>query len=264
MCVATSNLIFEKTMITLQDLSQYLQLLLSPADYADCCPNGLQVEGKTEIRRIAFAVSASLATIEEAVKRGADALIVHHGIFWNKDSDLIVGTKKDKLEHLLKEGISLLAYHLPLDAHPQIGNNWKAAFDLGLKDLNPFLSIGKTAIGVKGKMDPISIEAFQKKLENYYGHPAHGALGGKKEVRSAAIVSGGGHRYIDQAADEDVDCYITGSFDEPIWNIAHERKINFFALGHYSTERVGVIALMAHLQKQFCIPCEFIDLFNPF
>jgi dinuclear metal center YbgI/SA1388 family protein len=251
-------------MITLQDLSQYLQELLSPADFADYCPNGIQVEGKLEINRIACAVSASVATIEEGIKKGADALIVHHGIFWNKDPYVIIGTKKDKLERLLKGGVSLLAYHLPLDAHPQIGNNWKAAFDLGLEDLTPFCLIGKSAIGVKGKMDLIPIEAFQKKLEVYYGHPAHVALGGKKEVRSAAIISGGGHRYLDQAADEKVDCYITGSFDEPIWDIAHERKINFLALGHYSTEKIGIFALMAHLHKQFRIPCEFIDLFNPF
>ena len=251
-------------MITLQDLSYYLQQLLSPENFIDYGPNGIQVEGKCEIRRIAFAVSASLATIEEAVKLKADALIVHHGIFWNKDTYIVVGTKKDKLERLLKEGISLIAYHLPLDAHQKIGNNWKAAFDLGLEGLHPFYLVGKTALGVKGKMSPISVEAFQKKLEVYYEHPAHTALGGKREVQSAAIISGGAHRYIDQAADERVDCYITGSFDEPTWDIAHERKINFFALGHYSTEKIGISALMSHLYKQFSISCEFIDLFNPF
>lgn len=251
-------------MITLQDLSQYLQQLLSPADFTDYCPNGIQVEGKLEIQRIAFAVSASLAAIEEAVKKGADALIVHHGIFWNKDPYIIMGTKKVKLECLLKHEISLLAYHFPLDAHQQIGNNWKAALDLGFQDLNPFFQMGKTALGVKGKMASISVEAFQKKLETYYGHIAHVALGGKSELRSAAIVSGGAHRQIDQAADENLDCLITGSFDEPIWDIAHERKINFFALGHYATEKIGICALMAHLQKQLRIPCDFIDLFNPF
>ncbi len=251
-------------MLTLQDLSQYLQQLLSPTDFTDYCSNGVQVEGKEEIRKMAFAVSASLAAIDEAVKMGADALIVHHGIFWNKDPHVVIGTKKEKLSRLLKNEISLVAYHLPLDGHPKLGNNWKAAFDLGLEDLHPFLLAGKAAIGVKGKMGPISTEVFQKKLETYYCHPAHAALGGKNEIRSAAIISGGGHCYIDQAADENVDCFITGSFDEPIWDIAHERKINFFALGHYSTERVGVLALMAHLHKQFRIPCEFIDLFNPF
>jgi dinuclear metal center YbgI/SA1388 family protein len=246
-------------MITLQDLSLFLQNLLSPGEFADYCPNGIQVEGKRDVKRICFAVSASLATIEEASKRGADALIVHHGIFWNKDPYVIVGTKRQKLERLLTQGISLLAYHYPLDAHPRVGNNWKAAFDLGLDDLEPF-----SALGVKGNMPKIKVDEFRKKLEAYYGHPAHTALGGKKEVMSAAIISGGAHRSIDQAADAGVDCYITGSFDEPVWDIAHERKINFFALGHYSTERVGVLALMVEVQKQFQIPCEFIDLFNPF
>ena len=251
-------------MITLQDLSQYLQQLLSPADFTDYCPNGLQVEGKKDVKKICFAVSASLATIEEAVKRGADALIVHHGIFWQKDPYVVVGTKKDKLELLLKNKTSLLAYHLPLDAHPKVGNNWKAAFDLGMDDLQPFYLMGKTALGVKGTIAPVSVKAFTQKLEAYYGHPAHVALGGKKEVKSAAIISGGAHRYLEQAADEGIDCFITGSFDEPVWDIAHERKINFFALGHYSTERVGVLALMAEVQKKFRLPCEFIDLFNPF
>jgi dinuclear metal center YbgI/SA1388 family protein len=249
----------EKTMITLQDLFLYLQTLLSPQAFDDYCPNGIQVEGRREVKRICFAVSASVATIEEAARRRADALIVHHGIFWNKDPYVITGTKRKKLELLLTQGISLLAYHLPLDAHLRVGNNWKAASDLGFEDLEPF-----AAIGVKARLPETDVDAFCKKLETYYGHHAHAALGGKKKVASAAIVSGGAHRLIDQAADAGVDCYITGSFDEPVWDIAHERNIHFFALGHYATERVGVLALMAEIQKQFSVFVEFIDLFNPF
>ncbi|SRR5581483_5816359 len=246
-------------MITLQDLSLFLQDLLSPEQFADYCPNGIQVEGKKHIKHLCFAVSASLAVINEAVKKGADVLITHHGIFWNKDSYAITGVKRDKIELLLKHGISLLSYHLPLDAHSRLGNNWKAAMDLGFSDLQPFQTIG-----VKGICESMSIDAFRKKLETYYGRTAHVALGGKKEVTSAALISGGAHRNIVQAADVGVDCYITGSFDEPVWDIAHERKINFFALGHYSTEKVGILALMEEIQKQFGIPCEFVDLFNPF
>ena len=246
-------------MITIQDLSLFLEELLSPEKFTDYCPNGIQVEGKRQISKLCFAVSASLAAIDEAVERGADALIVHHGIFWNKDAHIVTGIKRDKLERLLKNGISLLAYHFPLDAHSRIGNNWKAAMDLGLGDLQPFESIG-----VQGSMASTDVSAFCKKLETYYGHPAHVALGGKKKVTKVAIISGAAHRTIEQAADAGVDCYITGSFDEPVWDIAHERRINFFALGHYSTERVGILALMAELQKQFKVSCEFIDLFNPF
>lgn len=245
-------------MFTLQDLFQYLQDLLSPEEFSDYCPNGIQVEGKKEIKKIAFAVSASLTAIEHAVKTKCDALIVHHGIFWNKDPHVIVGTKKEKIRCLLKNEISLLAYHLPLDAHPKVGNNYKAALDLGLKDLQPFCQFG-----VQGKIN-CTIENLQQQLEAYYGHKAHVALGGKQNIRNMAIISGGAHRYIEQAADGGMDCFVTGSFDEPVWDIAHERKIHFFALGHYATERVGILALMEHLKKKFAISCEFIDLFNPF
>ncbi len=246
-------------MITLQDLFLYLQNLLSSEDFVDYCPNGIQVEGSKAVKKICLAVSSGLNAIEEAVKRKADVLIVHHGIFWNKDPYPILGIKRDKMERLLQNQISLLAYHLPLDAHRSVGNNWKAAQDLGWEDLEPFSSVG-----VQGKMKPLPVDVFREKMEAYYGHPAHVALGGKKEVRSAALISGGAHRSIELAADVGVDCFITGSFDEPVWDIAHERKINFFALGHYATERVGILALMHDLQKQFQIPCEFIDLFNPF
>ncbi len=251
-------------MITLQELSAFLDAQLKPSDFSDNCPNGLQVEGKSEVRKIAFAVSASVAAIEEAVKAQADALVVHHGIFWQNAPLPVIGPKRQKLELLLKNGISLFGYHLPLDAHPQFGNNWKAAKDLQWKQLDPFGLYRKIAIGVKGSFEPMSVEAFQKKLEHYYGHVAHAALGGKKEVSTGGIISGGGHWSIEEAAEQGLDCYVTGSFDEPIWDIAFERKINFFALGHHATERVGIMALKEAIAKQFNLPCTFIDLPNPF
>ena len=248
----------------LSQLLTVLEGLLSTSEFLDYCPNGLQVEGKSQVQKLGFAVSASLATIEEAVKRGVDALIVHHGIFWNKDAYPIIGTKKKKIEALLSAQLSLLAYHLPLDAHREIGNNWKAARDLGWESLEPFLPQGKHFLGVKGIFKARDVATFRQELEAYYAHPAHVALGGKKEVRRVALVSGGAHRSIDLAADEGVDCYVTGSFDEMIWDIAHERNIHFFALGHYATERVGIHALMELLQAQTGLSCEWIDLFNPF
>ncbi len=251
-------------MITLQDLFLHLEQLLSPGEFSDYCPNGIQVEGKKAIRRIAFAVSASVAAIEACAAMGADALIVHHGIFWSKDPYPVTGVKKKKLQLLLASDISLIAYHLPLDAHQSLGNNWKAAQDLGMTDLQPFYWIGKAAIGVKGHFPKMEVGVFQKRLEAYYGHAAHVALGGKKEVSSTAIISGGAHRQIEQAIEAGVDCFVTGSFDEPVWDIAHEQNIHFFALGHYATERIGIMSLMSAVQQQFGIPCEFIDLPNPF
>ncbi len=251
-------------MITLQVLSQHLEDLLTPSNFNDYCPNGVQVEGKKEIRSLAFAVSASQAAIEQAVAKKADALIAHHGMFWQKDPYPIVGIKKNKLDLLLKHQMSLLAYHLPLDAHQEVGNNWKAARDLHMKDLKPFFPLDKGWLGVKGAVPSLPVEDFKRQLEAYYGHPAHCALGGPEKIHSAAIISGGAHRSIDRAIQEGVDCFITGSFDEPIWDIAHEQKIHFFALGHYATERVGVLALMKHLQQQFNLSCSFIELPNPF
>ncbi len=251
-------------MILLTDLVHALQQLLTPEEFSDYCPNGLQVEGKGEVKKIAFAVSASLATLQEAVRLQADALIVHHGLFWSKDPYPLVGPKKKKIELLMQHGISLLAYHLPLDAHPHLGNNWRAALDLGFSQLEPFLLQGHKYIGVKAKMTPRQISTLKQQLETYYGHPAHVALGGKSEVSSIALVSGGAHNHIDAAIEEGVDCYVTGSFDERIWDLSHENKIHFLALGHYSTERVGVRALAQELQKKHQVPCEWIELFNPF
>ena len=251
-------------MITLQELCRYLTELLEPNRYADGCPNGLQVEGKSEIKKIATGVSASLATIEAAVEAGADTLIVHHGLFWNKDSYIIEGTKKKKLELLLRNGISLIAYHLPLDAHHQFGNNWKAAKDLGWQDLEPFGNFGGVYIGVKGKFEPCSRESFTKQLEEYYQHPAHVAFGGKEVVTNASLISGGAYRSLLEAAAAGIDCFITGNFDEPAWHYAMEEGINFFAMGHSNTERIGPMSLGKHLEQKFDLPVCFIDLHNPF
>lgn len=252
-------------MTTLQDLLQYLNQLLQPELFTDVCPNGLQVEGKEDIFRIAFAVSASLETIKQAVAMKADALIVHHGIFWDKIFPILLGTKRQKLQLLLANNISLIAYHLPLDAQQVVGNNWKAACDLDLVDVKAFGLIGANKIGVKGILrKPISVKPFQEKLEKYYEHKAHAALGGKEYISSVAIVSGGAHWVIEQAIQEKIDCFITGSFDEPIWDLAYENGIHFFALGHFSTEKIGIQSLKQIVTKHFDIPTNFINLFNPF
>lgn len=251
-------------MITLKELQQYLNQLLLSTPITDYSPNGLQVEGAQKITRIATGVSADLATIQQAVSKGVQALIVHHGLFWQGDSFVISGTKREKIKLLLENNISLLAYHLPLDKHQEVGNNWKAAFDMGWSDLQPFGIYNGVAIGVKGKVGPISRESLQKKLEKYYRHTAQSVFGGKEEVNTIALVSGGAHKVISEAISEGVDAYLTGTTDEPIWHLAKEGKINFYSLGHAATERIGPKALGDHLQKQFQIEHEFIDTDNPF
>lgn len=250
--------------VELKAFCKYLDQLLPSEKLVDYAPNGLQVEGKAEVMKVATAVSASLETIVEAVEAGVDALIVHHGLFWQKDSYVIQGVKKDKLALLLEKGISLFAYHLPLDMHMQLGNNWKAALEMGWQDLQPFCYMNGAPVGVKGKISPCTQVELKEKLERYYEHTASCALGGPKTIKTLALVSGGAYRNLIDASREGLDAYITGNFDEPAWHQAYEEKINFFALGHSATERVGPKALSDHLEKQLGLPCTFIDIPNPF
>lgn len=250
-------------MITLQELCQYLNDLLSVNSFSDFCPNGLQIEGKAKIYRLATAVSASEETILAAKEAAVDALIVHHGLFWQGDSFIITGSKRCKIEAILQSGMSLLAYHLPLDAHRELGNNWRAAKDLQWRDLEPF-SIKKMDIGVKGRVEGLSPKGLQERLERYYGHFASYAPGRAQSIHSVALISGGAYRSIQEAAQQGVDAFITGNYDEPAWHMAKEEGVHFYALGHSATERIGPIALADHLEKRFAISSQFIDIFNPF
>lgn len=251
-------------MITLSQLRDYVDKILLTSLFSDYCVNGLQVQGKKEITRLATAVSASLETIQAAIAFGANALIVHHGLFWTGDSPVIEGTKREKIQLLLQNNVSLLAYHLPLDANTQFGNNWKAAKDLGWNNLQPFGMHRNQQIGVRGEFSSMPQAAFQKQLEQYYHHAATCVWGGKKEISSAALISGGSYKSIPEAASAGVDCFITGNFDEPAWYQALEEKINFLALGHSATERIGPKALGEHLKEQFNLEYQFIDIHNPF
>ncbi|MGK5594239.1 MAG: Nif3-like dinuclear metal center hexameric protein [Parachlamydiaceae bacterium] len=250
--------------ITRDQLFKYLNEIYQSSFFIDFCPNGLQIEGATEIFRIATAISASLETIHQAVDANVQALIVHHGMFWNRDPYPITGVKRNKVACLLKNNISLFAYHLPMDAHQQIGNNWKAACDLGLSDLEPFYKSNGNYIGVKGSIKPLPRDEWQKQLEEYYRHSAAAALGGNEMISSVGIISGGAYRQISEAADENLDAFVTGNFDEPAWHLAFEERINFYAMGHAATERVGPLALAKHLTEQLHVECLFLDDQNPF
>lgn len=251
-------------MISLQELCQYLEEILQASAVSDFSVNGLQIEGTSKIKKMATAVSVNLETIETAVEQGVQALIVHHGLFWNKDSYVIKGSKREKIRLLLENEISLLAYHLPLDAHQEYGNNWGAAKEMGWKDLEPFGVYNGIPIGVKGKIKETSREKFAKDLEKYYEHCAHVAFGGKEKIKSVALISGGAYKSVLEASSEGIDCFITGNFDEPVWHQSFEEKINFYALGHSNTERVGPRRLAQHLEMHYRIPCGFIDIANPF
>lgn len=250
----------------LKNFSSYLNELLQIDKFEDVAVNGLQVQGKAKIRRMAVAVSASLNVIEVACNKKVDVLVVHHGLFFKQNSKemSICGTLREKLKLLLMHNISLVAYHLPLDAHVKFGNNWGAARALGFKKLAPFGIYQGKALGVKAVFKACSRVEFQKKLEKFYGQKAHIALGGKEMVSSCAIVSGGAHKLIYEASQAGVDAYVTGSFDEPIWHAAFEEKVNFFALGHSATEKIGVKLLKVDLEERFDLKTIFIDEQNPF
>lgn len=251
-------------MIKRASLCDYLDKLFQKELFKDYSPNGLQVEGRDEVRSVATAVTASLHVIKKAIEAKVDLLIVHHGLFWQGDPFPLVGTKKEKVRLLLEEGVSLAAYHLPMDAHKELGNNWRAALEMGWSDLEPFGNYNGQFIGVKGKFASQSVEAFQSSLEAYYGHKAHPALGGRKEVSSAALISGGAYKSLVEAASAGVDCFITGNFDEPAWHQAHEEKIHFFAMGHAATEQIGPKALALHLKEQLGLKAYFLEEENPF
>jgi dinuclear metal center YbgI/SA1388 family protein len=249
----------QKKTITVTELTHYLDHYMPMIN--EPISNGIQVGNTVPIQAIATAVSASLETIEKARTLNVQALIVHHGLAF-KNGDL-QSTEQKKIALLKNHNIALLCYHLPLDAHPDIGNNWKAARDLGLKNLESFLELYKTPIGVIGYQEPCSFELFKNNIEAYYEHPAI-AIKVKDPIGCVALVSGGADKFIQKAAQAGADCLITGKVDEPAWDSAHEEHISFFALGHYATETVGPKALAEHLNKIFTIPCTFIKTNNPF
>ena len=250
--------------IDAKKLVSYLDAYLNTTVFEDNAVNGVQVANQGQMSKIATAVSASLETIEMAAALGAQALIVHHGILKKQDSSLaIVDTKYRKLALLMQHNIALICYHLPLDAHRELGNNWKTAKDLGLTDLQPFLKLNKQHIGVIGSVSPTSFQKFKTHVEYYYGRTAQ-AVKVKNTITKVAILSGKADRCLKDAAQAGADCFITGTHDEPVWDSAYEEGISFLSLGHYTTEIVGPKALAEHLQATFTIPCEFIKTNNPF
>lgn len=246
-------------MITLQELCSYTDQLLDEAANRDYCPNGLQVEGKEQITSIATAVSASLEIIERAKELGVDALFVHHGLFWKNIEPRLCGPLKAKVEALLLARISLFGYHLPLDYHRELGNNWRAAKEMGWNNLEAFEDFG-----VSGSIAPTSPAEFLKRLEEFYSHKAHHAPGSSEKIERVCLISGASHWSFKEAIAEGFDAFITGSFDEPMWQMAKESKTHFFALGHSATEEIGVRTLGEHLANKFGVKATFISTDNPF
>ncbi len=251
-------------MSTLVDITDYTDSYLRIANFHDYCPNGLQVEGCQNVAKVATAVTASLAVIEQAVAWGADCLIVHHGYFWKNERAQVVGMKKRRLQALLGADISLLAYHLPLDAHPVVGNNAQIACRLGISNLQPLQKSSKTPIGNVGMLDaPLDIKEFVNACGQSLMHDPLHIDAGPRQVQRIALCTGGAQHMIEDAVECQADVYLTGEISEQTVHIARECNIHFIAAGHHATERYGVQALAGHLAEKFGLEHQYFDEINP-
>ena len=236
---------------------------LNATGIPDYCPNGLQVEGRPQVRRIVSGVTASQALLDAAVEAQADVVLVHHGYFWKNEDQRVVGIKQRRLKTLLSNDISLLAYHLPLDVHPEVGNNVQLARMLGLIVEGPLEPGNPRSVGLVGSLDtPLAPADFAHRLQTALGREPL-MVEGPGPIRRIAWCTGGAQGYIDQAVTAGVDAYLTGEVSEPTVHIALENGLSFFAAGHHATERYGVQALGDYLARQFAVEHLFIDCPNP-
>lgn len=246
--------------MTRDDLTAWLDDYLAIADYPDPSLNGVQVEGREEVAKVAVAVDASLSTFEQAAEVGADMLIVHHGLFWGKPL-AVRGMHRERLRFLLDKEITLYAAHIPLDAHPEVGNNWGLARLLDMADLAPFGEWQGKAIGVKGVFpNGMGLRELADRLEQLLGESVLVHAGGTMRVHSLGIISGGAARDVVTAADEGLDAFLTGEPKHEVFHYPFERKINALYAGHYMTETVGVKLLADKLSEEFGLATEFILL----
>lgn len=243
-----------------RDIAAFLDQELATATVSDSSLNGLQVQGRRPVRRLAVAVDACLETFQAAQDHRADMLAVHHGLFWG-DSKPVTGILYERLESLLRTGMALYASHLPLDLHPRLGNNAQLAKILGITRRRPFGSYHGQTIGFGGHCAPPAVvQALAGKLEQALGRKPKVFPLGPKKIRRLAIISGGGGDLIEQAAAEGYDAFLTGEVSHQAYHPAKELKINLILAGHYATETLGVRMLGRAVEKKFGIQSIFIDI----
>ena len=248
-----------------EDLMQYLTALLQPAKFKDYCPNGLQVEGTGTISKIITGVTASQDLIDAAIEQKADAILVHHGYFWRGENECITGIKKKRIQALLANNINLIAYHLPLDNHSELGNNVQLAKVLDLTVETTLDPNDPSVPGLIGRLPrPMSADAFSAWLgECLKRDPLHLGPDSSDVIETIAWCTGGAQGYMQYAIDAGVDVYLTGEVSEQNQHLAVETGTHFFAAGHHATERYGARALGQHLAKKFELDVNFIDIDNP-
>jgi dinuclear metal center YbgI/SA1388 family protein len=242
-------------------LESYVGQQLEAARFRDYCPNGVQVEGRPEVSCLVSGVTASLALLKAAIDAGADAVLVHHGYFWKNEDARIAGVKRARLELLLRHNVSLLAYHLPLDAHSGLGNNAQLAIRLGFEVEGRF---GEQDIACQGALPKALTlaELGGKVAETLHREPL--IIGDEnKVIRRIAWCSGAAQGYFEEAVRLGVDAFLTGEISEQSVHLARETGVAFIAAGHHATERYGVQALGGHLAERFGIGHQFVDIDNP-
>lgn len=245
--------------VLVEEASRYLAVSGMP----DYCPNGLQVEGRAEVRRIVSGVTASQALLDAAVEAGADLVLVHHGYFWKSENPCVVGSKQRRLKMLLTHEMSLLAYHLPLDVHPEVGNNVQLARRLGVLVEGPLEPGNPRSVGLVGSLpEPMEPLDFARRVAHVLQREPL-LIEAARPIRRLAWCTGAAQGYIEQAIAAGVDAYLTGEVSESTVHSARENGISFLAAGHHATERYGVQALGDYLASRFSIEHRFIDCPNP-
>ena len=252
-------------MMNRAELEQYLTFLLQPEQIKDFTPNGLQIQGSENINKVITGVTASKALIDRAIAEQADAILVHHGYFWKNESYVIRGMKHDRIKALLLNDINLFAYHLPLDIHPTLGNNAQLARLFDIKEIEP-LEVGNAlSVAMQGHFEqPCSAEELSQLINRLLERDClHIPAPSNKPIKTIAWCSGGGQGYIELAAEQGIDAFLTGEVSEQTTHIAHEMDIHFFAAGHHATERYGIKALGEHLAEKHGLEVIFVDIDNP-
>ncbi|MCR9423139.1 Nif3-like dinuclear metal center hexameric protein [Vibrio sp. RM-69-4] len=245
-------------------LEALLNQKLNPQLIKDYCPNGLQVEGRTEIKKIVTGVTASQALIEQAIERNADALLVHHGYFWKSEPESIRGMKGHRIRALIRNDINLYAYHLPLDIHPELGNNKLLADLLGIH-VDGGLEGHPQSVAMFGHFEQaLTADELSQRIEQALQRQSlHVAPSSNRIIKTVGWCTGGGQDYVDLAAQHGLDAFISGEISERTTYSAREQNIHYFSAGHHATERYGVKALGEWLASEYGFEVEFIDINNP-
>ncbi|HVL76913.1 MAG TPA: Nif3-like dinuclear metal center hexameric protein [Noviherbaspirillum sp.] len=251
----------EQKLVDRGSLAAYLEQTLDITRFRDYCPNGLQVEGRAAISSVVTGVTASLALLDAAARAGADAVLVHHGYFWRGEDARVIGPKQRRLKLLLEHEINLFAYHLPLDAHPEFGNNAQLARVLGLEASGRF---GEGDLGWIGRAGGVStVGELAARIEQALGRPPLLIGDPAQALGPVGWCTGAAHGMLGDAIGAGASAFISGEISEPVVHLARETGVAYLSCGHHATERYGIAALGDHLAQRFGLKHQFIDIPNP-